>query len=336
LTLAGTAYERLGSQENRFKFNGGNEFQEDLGIDWYSTIHRNYDPILGRFWSIDNLADMFPSVNPMIFGYNNPIVFNDPMGLSAQEGGDDDKVYDGRMLDEVVITAPKANKNRSKYYRLLNSSNPIERNIHRAYIKYGANGAYDLINRGRKIRYGEGLGYETDFSKGLNKMMEGVSLGIGGTMLLMYASPVLLENVGNLTQIGVSGIKTQIGLNMATELGFQVGTNAITGQNPLSIDFADVAISAFPVSRIMRPIASGMVDLNFSQSNILQIGFIDKPLSATITDLSIGIGTNQLGRVLRKSNIDKNVITAIEYYNNAKGKAIGGLIKSGIKDGKNQ
>jgi hypothetical protein len=36
---------------------------------------------LGRFHGIDALAEMFPGITPMHFGLNDPIQFNDPMGL---------------------------------------------------------------------------------------------------------------------------------------------------------------------------------------------------------------------------------------------------------------
>src|SRR5690606_31319496 len=46
------------------------------------TLFRLYDPALGRFTSIDPLADFFPGINPYSFGFDNPILFGDPDGLA--------------------------------------------------------------------------------------------------------------------------------------------------------------------------------------------------------------------------------------------------------------
>lgn len=46
------------------------------------TLFRLYDPALGRFTSIDPLADFFPGISPYSFGFDNPILFGDPDGLA--------------------------------------------------------------------------------------------------------------------------------------------------------------------------------------------------------------------------------------------------------------
>ncbi|MCU0450762.1 MAG: hypothetical protein MUC97_13125 [Bernardetiaceae bacterium] len=56
------------------------------------TPFRPYDAQLGRFHGIDLLADMFPGITPMHFGYNNrrravPVMFNDPTGLMGERDG---------------------------------------------------------------------------------------------------------------------------------------------------------------------------------------------------------------------------------------------------------
>src|SRR5690606_5942018 len=56
---------------------------------------RLYDGALGRFFGIDLLADMFTDHSPYHFGYNNPISFMDPTGLSSTDDGD--------LLDEIII-----------------------------------------------------------------------------------------------------------------------------------------------------------------------------------------------------------------------------------------
>jgi hypothetical protein len=48
---------------------------------------RQYDNALGRFHSVDLLAEVDYSGSPYSFGFNNPVYFSDPSGLTPQ-GGD--------------------------------------------------------------------------------------------------------------------------------------------------------------------------------------------------------------------------------------------------------
>ena len=58
------------------------ERQEELGLNLDMTKFRMYDYALGRFTSIDPLADANPqeSLTPYQYAYNSPIQYNDPYG----------------------------------------------------------------------------------------------------------------------------------------------------------------------------------------------------------------------------------------------------------------
>jgi RHS repeat-associated protein len=62
------------------------ERQEELGLNVDMTKFRMYDYALGRFTSIDPLADANPqeSWTPYQYAYNNPIRYNDPYGDCPQ------------------------------------------------------------------------------------------------------------------------------------------------------------------------------------------------------------------------------------------------------------
>jgi RHS repeat-associated protein len=68
----------------KYKYNG-KEFQDELGLNWTSMDFRNYDNALGRFLSMDRLAELAYSITPYRFAYNNPVYWSDPTGL--MEGG---------------------------------------------------------------------------------------------------------------------------------------------------------------------------------------------------------------------------------------------------------
>lgn len=70
---------------NRHLYNGGSEFEEFAQA--YSTPYRQYDPLLGRFRGSDPLADSYGAWSPYMYGYNSPMSFNDPWGLSPDDHG---------------------------------------------------------------------------------------------------------------------------------------------------------------------------------------------------------------------------------------------------------
>ena len=74
---------------NRYGFNGGNEYEDEGELNYSNTFYRKYDAQIGRFTGIDMLAEQFAGINPYQFGFNNPVIFNDPMG--------DQNILPGRM-----------------------------------------------------------------------------------------------------------------------------------------------------------------------------------------------------------------------------------------------
>ncbi|MCP4488106.1 MAG: hypothetical protein GY820_12420 [Gammaproteobacteria bacterium] len=76
--LAFNSFTRSYSSPQNFKFNGGSELNEITGN--YETFYRNYDPVLGRFNSVDIKSELYASQTPYQFAGNNPIFFNDPLG----------------------------------------------------------------------------------------------------------------------------------------------------------------------------------------------------------------------------------------------------------------
>lgn len=122
LTMAGISIKAGGVLQNKNKFNGGNELQEfefsgGIGLAMYDAVNRMYDPQIGRFWQIDELAEGNWECSPYHFVLNNPLRFNDPLGL--QEGDPEKPVVTrASYLNNVTVTGtyPTLTHNELQYW----------------------------------------------------------------------------------------------------------------------------------------------------------------------------------------------------------------------------
>ena len=90
---------------NKYEYNG-KELNQDFGLNWNDYGARFYDAAIGRFNSIDLLAERYSFQNPYTYAANNPVRYIDLMGMGPADG---DK--DGGTLPTVTVTAkrPAAN-----------------------------------------------------------------------------------------------------------------------------------------------------------------------------------------------------------------------------------
>src|SRR5690606_5297263 len=81
----------------QYKF-GNKEYQDELGLNFYDYGARNYDPALGRWFTVDPMADVAPGWSPYRAFYCNPIRYTDPTGMLESTHTDEDgnvvAVYD--------------------------------------------------------------------------------------------------------------------------------------------------------------------------------------------------------------------------------------------------
>ncbi|RQO30391.1 hypothetical protein DBR32_12540 [Taibaiella sp. KBW10] len=84
LPMAGMGSAAAGSLLNRQRYQG-NEYREEQGLRWMDFNNRQYDPQLGRFLSVDPMADAGGQqvLSPYHAMGCNPVTTVDPMGLQG-------------------------------------------------------------------------------------------------------------------------------------------------------------------------------------------------------------------------------------------------------------
>ena len=68
-----------------YKYNG-KELDEKRGLNWYDYGARQYDAAIGRFMTVDPMAEKYHSVSTYTYCLNNPIYFIDKNGLEPGPG----------------------------------------------------------------------------------------------------------------------------------------------------------------------------------------------------------------------------------------------------------
>lgn len=101
--------ETTGEQEQPFKYNG-KELDREMQLNTYDYAARYMDPAIGRFTSVDPLAELHYNSSPYAYVLNNPLKYIDPNGCDTIYAFKDGTEFDRIIAEgeDVIIYGPSA------------------------------------------------------------------------------------------------------------------------------------------------------------------------------------------------------------------------------------
>ena len=84
MPFGGLFGEGLQTSNQPYKYNG-KELDRFEGLDLFDYGARHYDAALGRWGTVDPLAEKYYSISPYVYCANNPVRFIDPDGMSYDD-----------------------------------------------------------------------------------------------------------------------------------------------------------------------------------------------------------------------------------------------------------
>jgi hypothetical protein len=270
-----------------------------------------YDKKLGRFQGIDKLADLFPSITPMIYSYNNPIKFRDPLGLAGKDSV--------TVLQEVEVTATRLPSYSELYASYLYSSSPVKRVLGREYKRKGMEGVQRLWYTNRTLHFG-GMEKKSQFSKDFGRVWgTALNVGVTGTVLLASASPMLIELLVESAPASAGERGLSAGMEFVSQLAsgtsfgnidwFDVGASGALGFNTfgsvitssnINLTFNDGLSSDFGTSTGAINMATGFVAAGINEK------FIDKQVQSMTSKIVLKLGVDWVLKI-EGQQIDKSI-----------------------------
>ena len=96
------------SEKNERKY-GDKELERMHGLDTYDFLARAYDPVVGRFNSIDPLCEKYYSISPYAYCANNPVKYVDPDGRKLILANGSSDTFKG----QVAMAVQNLNENKN-------------------------------------------------------------------------------------------------------------------------------------------------------------------------------------------------------------------------------
>ena len=106
-----------------YKYNG-KEFDSKNGLNWYDYGARHYDAALGRFISVDPMAEKYYGISPYTYCGNSPVNRIDPTGMIWNDVKEAERLK--RMIDKRISSL---NNDINKYQSKIESGGLSEKKL---------------------------------------------------------------------------------------------------------------------------------------------------------------------------------------------------------------
>ena len=106
-----------------YKYNG-KEFDSKNGLNWYDYGARHYDAALGRFISVDPMAEKYYGISPYTYCGNSPVNRIDPTGMIWDDVKEAERLK--RMIDKRISSL---NNDINKYQSKIESGGLSEKKL---------------------------------------------------------------------------------------------------------------------------------------------------------------------------------------------------------------
>jgi RHS repeat-associated protein len=128
MQLEALGYTSGNDLKNNYLYNG-KELQEDYNLNWYDYGARMYDPVIGRWSTVDPQAESYYSWSPYHYVANNPLKFIDPTGMDWYEfdqNGNYQKKTEMEGTNRIMIHTVEKTKEGCEYdsYKFVDFADP--------------------------------------------------------------------------------------------------------------------------------------------------------------------------------------------------------------------
>ena len=278
-----TARSREGKSDAglyKYRF-GGNEFQDELGLNVYDYDNRVYDQALGRFWQMDPLAEQGRRWSPYNYCFNNPIYFQDPDGMwpKMPSWSDVKKSYNEAKAT-VAKTYNQTKASITKTYNETKASvtktyNETKASVAKTYneTKKAVVETTNKVVASTKETLKEGQQWVKDNKKEIlnvaNNMQDaGDGIAIAGYGAAVVGAPI--AGVGAAPGATVAAIGNGIGLLGS---GIEIATNLIAGDNGAAGQEAGFVAGGMVIDAVVdRALPGPTPDMSKEATTILKEG----------------------------------------------------------------